>query len=88
MHIFTYIYRVAKTLSAEGQRLNVLMKECHTKAAQDLFSHRNTQQSILSMGRLDLHGLHVNEAILCLTDMIPSLRLVGMTNIVIVTGNS
>lgn len=79
---------VAKKLSAEGQRLNVLMKECHTKAAQDLFSHRNTQHSILSMGRLDLHGLHVNEAILCLTDMIPSLRLIGMANIVIVTGTS
>jgi hypothetical protein len=35
-----------------------------------------------------LHGLHVNEAILCLTDMIPSLRLIGMANIVIVTGKN
>lgn len=62
---------LAKDLSAKGQWHNEQMKAAHAKAGDAIFRQRNTVSGYLS-GRvgpgsqarvIDLHGLHVNEAI-------------------------
>lgn len=74
---------IAKNLSAQGHQLNLQMKRCHTQAAKELFSRRNTRQSV-TCGRVDLHGLHVAEAVQCLEEVLPSL---AGRNVTIVTGS-
>lgn len=63
---------VAKNLSAQGQSLNRLMKEKHREAAQTIFQKRNSPASV-NAGFLDLHGLHVAEALECLDELLPEL---------------
>jgi DNA-nicking Smr family endonuclease len=75
---------LAKSLSAQGRALNVQMKACHLQAAKDIFSRRNTSQSILAKGRIDLHGLHVAEAVATLEEILPALPPGKIT---IVTGS-
>lgn len=56
---------LAKELSAKGQWHNGLMKDAHSKAGETIFQQRNLSTGGSSQGTqlLDLHGLHVNEAI-------------------------
>ncbi|KAG6417067.1 hypothetical protein SASPL_119217 [Salvia splendens] len=55
---------LAKELSIKGQLHNVQMKAAHGKAQESIFCQRNSD--IQTNGReqmIDLHGLHVSEAI-------------------------
>ena len=54
---------VASNLSQRGRDLDRLMKRQHQEAAAALFEARNGSGSNGSDGSLDLHGLHVAEAI-------------------------
>lgn len=58
---------LAKELGDKGKWYNVQMKEAHSKARETIYRQRNSTSSDL-YGRgqerlIDLHGLHVNEAI-------------------------
>lgn len=59
--------KLAKELGEKGRHYNMLMKQCHSKAAHAIYGSRNTDSQSWSDGMsgnpiLDLHGLHVNEA--------------------------
>lgn len=45
------------------------------QAAQAIFSVRNSEASVFSSRRLDLHGLHAAEAIECLHALLPEIHL-------------
>lgn len=62
----------AARLAAEGHRLNDLMFEKHNEAANAIFEHRNPPDS-RRRGILDLHGLHVQEALERLPEMLAEL---------------
>ncbi|GFP87833.1 polyadenylate-binding protein-interacting protein 7 [Phtheirospermum japonicum] len=56
---------LAKELSIKGQMHNIQMKEAHEKAQESIYRQRNTSD-MQANGRermIDLHGLHVSEAI-------------------------
>ncbi|KAJ9071290.1 hypothetical protein DSO57_1038358 [Entomophthora muscae] len=61
---------VAKKLSLEGQALNLKMKEQHRLAAKAITAARNPRDSAV----LDLHCLHISEAIDLLDETIAALR--------------
>lgn len=59
---------LAKELSAKGQLHNMHMKEAHGKAQESIYRQRNPVGPEMVNGRghermIDLHGLHVSEAI-------------------------
>ncbi|KAF0903789.1 hypothetical protein E2562_029894, partial [Oryza meyeriana var. granulata] len=55
---------LAKELSMKGQTYNIQMKAAHEKAREAIYRQRNPASSQRGSDRLiDLHGLHVNEAI-------------------------
>lgn len=62
---------VAKKLSLEGQALNLQMKEQHRLAAKAIVAARNPRDSAI----LDLHCLHVSEAIDILDETLTALGL-------------
>ncbi len=49
------------------------MRELHLRAAQQIFSMRNPLEQVLQRRLLDLHGLHVSEALLILETTLPLL---------------
>lgn len=55
-------------------------------AASEIFEARNPPNQIYMDRMLDLHGLHVAEAVELLTNMLPKLGDEGLDSIYIVTG--
>ncbi|KKA29764.1 hypothetical protein TD95_004763 [Thielaviopsis punctulata] len=55
--------RAAKALSLRGQSENELMKKAHREAARELYEERNNTLNGLSEIYVDLHGLHADEAV-------------------------
>ena len=60
------------------------MAEYHVKAAKNIFLTRN-QEASLKKGKIDMHGLHVAEAILVLDEIIPLYKS-SMSSITVITG--
>ena len=70
----------AKALGQEGRRWNAAMKARHKAAALAIFASRNPSESkIYEEGVLDLHGLHVQEAMEALEELLPDIFLAGKT---------
>lgn len=72
---------LAKELGAKGRWHNEQMKAAHEKAAMETFSKRNNPQlrhhpgaSTSSIPTIDLHGLHVSEALLHLEQTLAKLQ--------------
>ena len=76
----------ATFLSKQGRELNAKMKELHLMAATQIFQLRNPPSQLYEDGLMDLHGLHVAEAIEFLSEILPELASDGLTGIRIVTG--
>ena len=55
--------RAAKALSLRGQSENDLMRKMHREAAQLLYDERNKDSSSSKEIYIDLHGLHPEEAV-------------------------
>ncbi|KAL8835282.1 MAG: hypothetical protein Q9176_007042 [Flavoplaca citrina] len=55
--------RAAKALSLRGQSENDLMRKSHREAARLLYEERNRESSLSKEIYIDLHGLHPEEAV-------------------------
>lgn len=55
--------KAAKDLSRQGRWHNERMSELHAAAAENIFALRNSNIAGLPFGVMDLHGLHVKEAL-------------------------
>lgn len=78
---------LAKGLSKQGHELNAQMKNCHFLAAQKIFDSRNSTSQLYAERMMDLHGLHVAEAVEFLAHMLPKLADEGLENMYLVTGS-
>ncbi len=77
----------AKMLSQKGHEMNTSMKEKHRLAAERIVLARNgSLMNIISHGHLDLHGLHVAEAVAFLDTIFPRLIEERVPRIQIITG--
>jgi DNA-nicking Smr family endonuclease len=54
-------------------------------ASKTIFATRNTKESILN-GKIDLHGLTVSEADICLCKLLPILASEGQKRVTVITG--
>ncbi|RLN55920.1 hypothetical protein BBJ29_009124 [Phytophthora kernoviae] len=78
---------LAKGLSKQGHEYNTKMKNFHFLAASDIFEARNPPIQLYMDRMMDLHGLHVVEAVEFLTQMLPKLADEGVDSIYLVTGS-
>ncbi|RLN10157.1 hypothetical protein BBJ28_00010866 [Nothophytophthora sp. Chile5] len=78
---------LAKGLSKQGHDYNGKMKNFHFLAASEIFEARNPPSQLYMERVMDLHGLHVAEAVEFLTQMLPKLADEGVDNIYLVTGS-
>jgi DNA-nicking Smr family endonuclease len=78
----------AKALGEEGRNLNALMRARHRQAALTIFAMRNPSDArIYEEGIIDLHGLHVQEAIETLEELLPDIyRVSGQKEVLVITG--
>lgn len=63
------------------------MKEYHYMAASEIFDSRNPPNQIYMERLMDLHGLHVAEAVELLAHMLPKLAGEGLDSMYLVTGS-
>ncbi|KAL3668989.1 hypothetical protein V7S43_006277 [Phytophthora oleae] len=78
---------LAKGLSKQGHEYNAKMKNFHFLAASEIFESRNPPSQLYMDRMMDLHGLHVAEAVEFLTQMLPKLADEGVDSIYLVTGS-
>jgi hypothetical protein len=78
---------LAKGLSKQGHDYNAKMKNLHFLAASEIFEARNPASQLYMDRMMDLHGLHVAEAVEFLTQMLPKLADEGVDSIYLVTGS-
>ncbi|TMW62997.1 hypothetical protein Poli38472_005615 [Pythium oligandrum] len=78
---------LAKSLSSQGHDYNDKMKRCHFLAASQIFEARNPKSQLYTDHLMDLHGLHVAEAVEFLAQMLPQLADDGLESIYLVTGS-
>ncbi|KAK1945554.1 Polyadenylate-binding protein-interacting protein 7 [Phytophthora citrophthora] len=78
---------LAKGLSKQGHEYNSKMKNFHFLAASEIFESRNPPSQLYMDRMMDLHGLHVAEAVEFLTQMLPKLADEGVDSIYLVTGS-
>ncbi|GMF39165.1 unnamed protein product [Phytophthora fragariaefolia] len=78
---------LAKGLSKQGHEFNAKMKSFHFLAASEIFESRNPPNQLYMDRMMDLHGLHVAEAVEFLTQMLPKLADEGVDSIYLVTGS-
>ncbi|KAG3120265.1 hypothetical protein PI124_g400 [Phytophthora idaei] len=78
---------LAKGLSKQGHDYNAKMKNFHFLAASEIFESRNPPNQLYMERMMDLHGLHVAEAVEFLTQMLPKLADEGVDSIYLVTGS-
>eukprot|EP00741_Cyanophora_paradoxa_P000296 tig00000403_g287.t1 len=74
---------LAKDLGHQGRQWNAKMKDLHERAAADIFALRNAGSSDM----LDLHGLHVKEALSVLEDALEDWRSRGGGTFQVITGS-
>ncbi|KAL0582958.1 hypothetical protein ABG067_007091 [Albugo candida] len=77
---------MATYMSREGRDLNEKMKKLHLMAAEVIFKSRNPHEQVYRDRLMDLHGLHVVEAVAFLQSWLPQLAEDGLELIRIVTG--
>ncbi|KAF4039730.1 Smr domain [Phytophthora infestans] len=78
---------LAKGLSKQGHEYNAKMKNFHFLAASEIFESRNPPNQLYMDRMMDLHGLHVAEAVEFLAQMLPKLADEGVDSIYLVTGS-
>ncbi|TDH67340.1 hypothetical protein CCR75_003357 [Bremia lactucae] len=78
---------LAKKLSTEGHEYNIKMKTFHFLAASEIFESRNPPNQLYMDRMMDLHGLHVAEAVELLAKMLPKFADEGVDSIYLVTGS-
>ncbi|CAI5729294.1 unnamed protein product [Hyaloperonospora brassicae] len=78
---------LAKGLSKQGHEYNTKMKHLHFLAASEIFESRNPPNQLYMDRMMDLHGLHVAEAVEFLSQMLPKLADEGVDSIYLVTGS-
>ncbi|KAI9914181.1 hypothetical protein PsorP6_005654 [Peronosclerospora sorghi] len=78
---------LAKGLSKQGHEYNAKMKHFHFLAASEIFEARNPPNQLYMDRMMDLHGLHVAEAVEFLTQMLPKFADEGVDSIYLVTGS-
>lgn len=78
---------LAKDLSKQGHDYNAKMKNFHFLAASEIFESRNPPNQLYMDRLMDLHGLHVAEAVEFLTQMLPKLADEGVDSIYLITGS-
>ncbi|KAL1954910.1 hypothetical protein VTO42DRAFT_448 [Malbranchea cinnamomea] len=82
--------RAAKTLSLRGQAENEAMRRCHREAARALYEERNKHLKELNDDDeiyVDLHGLHPNEAVEYLENVLMENEKLGRRVIYAITGS-
>nr|CCA26658.1 conserved hypothetical protein [Albugo laibachii Nc14] len=77
---------IATSMSREGRLHNEKMKKLHLMAAEVIFKSRNPQEQVYRDRLMDLHGLHVVEAVEFLRSWLPQLAEDGLDTVRIVTG--
>eukprot|EP00752_Nemacystus_decipiens_P011357 g10091.t1 len=77
---------VARDLARRGRELNVLMKEKHRQAASKIFASRNPGDQVFERRTIDLHGLHVAEAVDVLDSQMLALAGRGVSSVRVLTG--
>mmetsp|Transcript_7303 Transcript_7303/g.11593 ORF Transcript_7303/g.11593 Transcript_7303/m.11593 type:complete len:633 (-) Transcript_7303:85-1983(-) len=80
---------LATELGRQGREWNVRMKELHAEAARQIFESRNKSGNVSADGKpvLDLHGLHVVEAIDFLVAFLEHMRSQGGGTFLVITGS-
>ncbi|CAN0089660.1 unnamed protein product [Pylaiella littoralis] len=78
---------IARDLARRGRELNSRMKEKHREAAREIFTSRNPGDQVFERRTMDLHGLHVSEAMEVLDREVAALAERGLSGVRILTGS-